>query len=401
MSIKYLKNNYPDYTEGKESTFIDVTTKKLSKGLIEKLQTAVDNIVEQISSDGEASSDTSVYTGITGIAHLYYLIGKRFSRKHLTEKAGVLTARAINKLTKKRITYLAGDPGPLAFNSILQHEHGKSPDAEIKKLKDLLPIVTAANPDTPDEFLYGRVGYLYSLLLVNRHVSPNAIDSSILRQVVSVILASGQERSKSLRSKVPLVYEWHGKNYYGAAHGVSGILYMLLLAGSVVTDSERKNLIKPTLDNLVECRFPSGNLPSSQGSGTDRLVQWCHGAPGFVNLLTLAYKEFGDARYREAALDSGEFVWEKGICAKGYSICHGVSGNAYTFVELYHMTNDLKHLHRAACFADWCLTRPKHQEYPPDRPYSLFEGMAGVAYFLTDIQEPEKASFPAYTLSNF
>lgn len=401
MSSKYHRNPYLDYIEGKESSVIDVSTKKLSKSLCEKLQNTVNTIVEQISNEGEGTSDTSVYTGITGIAHLYYLIGKRFKRKDLIQKAGLLTTRAVNKLSKKRISYLAGDPGPLAFNAVLQHDNGKSPDADIKRLKDILPMVIAHNPDTSDEFLYGRVGYLYSLLLVNKHVSPDTIDSSLLRQVVSVILSSGQERSKSLRSKVPLVYEWHGKNYYGAAHGVAGILYLLLLAGNVVTDAERKNLIQPTLDNLLECRFSSGNLPSSLGSDSDRLVQWCHGAPGFVNLLSLAYKEFGDPRYQKAALDCGEVVWERGITKKGYSICHGVSGNAYTFLELFQMTKDVKHLHRAACFADWCLSRPKYQEHAPDRPYSLFEGMAGVAYFLTDIQDPENASFPAYTLSNF
>lgn len=401
MGSKYHKNTYPDYVEGKESSFIDVSARKLKKAFCEQLQNAVNNIVEQISSEGESSGDTSVYTGITGIAHVYYLIGKRFNRKDLIQKAGSLTARAVNKLSKKRITYLAGDPGPLAFNAILLHNDGKNPDSDIRRLKDLLPVVIASNPDTADEFLYGRVGYLYALLLVNKHVSPNTFDSSVLRNVVNVILSSGQERSKSLRSKVPLVYEWHGKNYYGAAHGVSGILYLLLLTGNVVTDQERKNLIKPTLDNLLECRCPSGNLPSSLGSESDRLVQWCHGAPGFINLLTLAYKEFGDVQYQQAALDCGDVVWQRGICTKGYSICHGVSGNAYTFLELYQMTKDIKHLHRAASFAEWCLSRPKYQEHPPDRPYSFFEGMAGVAYFLTDIQDPENASFPAYTLSHF
>lgn len=43
--------------------------------------------------------------------------------------------------------------------------------------------MVAPNPDRFDEFMFGRVGYLYSLLLVNRHVSPNTIDSSVLRQV--------------------------------------------------------------------------------------------------------------------------------------------------------------------------------------------------------------------------
>lgn len=36
--------------------------------------------------------------------------------------------------------------------------------------------------------------------------------------------------------------------------------------------------------------FP-GNLPSSlESSGSDRLVHWCHGAPGFTHLLAHAYR---------------------------------------------------------------------------------------------------------------
>jgi hypothetical protein len=30
----------------------------------------------------------------------------------------------------------------------------------------------------------------------------------------------------------------------------------------------------------------------------------------------------------------------------------------------------------------------------PDRPYSLYEGLAGTVCFLTDLLQPEKASFP-------
>lgn len=46
------------------------------------------------------------------------------------------------------------------------------------------------------------------------------------------------------------------------------------------------------------------------------------------------------------------------------------------YTIIHNLLQDVKHLYRAACFADWCLTRPKHQEYTPDRPYSLFEGTA-------------------------
>ena len=51
--------------------------------------------------------------------------------------------------------------------------------------------------------------------------------------------------------------------------------------------SEVKNCVEYLLLQL----FPSGNLPSSlESAKSDRLVQWCHGAPGLVHLLAQAYK---------------------------------------------------------------------------------------------------------------
>ena len=49
-------------------------------------------------------------------------------------------------------------------------------------------------------------------------------------QVVSAILESGQKLSAGQKKaeRCPLLYEWHGKQYVGAAHGLAGIFYMLL-----------------------------------------------------------------------------------------------------------------------------------------------------------------------------
>jgi hypothetical protein len=58
-----------------------------------------------------------------------------------------------------------------------------------------------------------------------------------------------------------------------------------------MTESELNNLVRPTIDYLQGVRFPSDNFPSSLGNDTDRLVQWCHGAPGVVFLFAEAYKE--------------------------------------------------------------------------------------------------------------
>ena len=50
-------------------------------------------------------------------------------------------------------------------------------------------------------------------------------------------------------------------------------------------------LVQQTTDFLLETCFSSGNLPSSlESSHSDRLVHWCHGAPGFVHLLAHAHR---------------------------------------------------------------------------------------------------------------
>lgn len=47
---------------------------------------------------------------------------------------------------------------------------------------------------------------------------------------------------------------------------------------------------------------------------------------------------FKEQKYLNLALDAGEVVWQRGLLRKGYSICHGVAGNAYCFLDLYQTT---------------------------------------------------------------
>lgn len=87
----------------------------------------------------------------------------------------------------------------------------------------------------------------------------------------------------------PLMYEWHGKKYWGAAHGLAGIMHVLM---DFVHDSkpEVEEYVKGTLGYMIANRLPSGNYPSSEGRDADRLVHWCHGAPGIALTLTKAYQ---------------------------------------------------------------------------------------------------------------
>ena len=63
-----------------------------------------------------------------------------------------------------------------------------------------------------------------------------------------------------------------------------------------VTAASLPASLPPTVNYLTDLQFPSGNFPSSlescHGSShhSDRLVHWCHGAPGFTHLLSHAYQ---------------------------------------------------------------------------------------------------------------
>lgn len=48
--------------------------------------------------------------------------------------------------------------------------------------------------------------------------------------------------------------------------------------------------VRPSIDYVRHKKFRSGNFPSSLSNETDRLVHWCHGAPGVIHMLIMAHK---------------------------------------------------------------------------------------------------------------
>lgn len=95
----------------------------------------------------------------------------------------------------------------------------------ISQLKEL--VHSPASSDLPYEVLYGHAGYLYALLFVGELV-PGGLDEALVEQEVMAILDAGQRGSRSYASDSPLMFMWHGKRYLGAAHGLAGILTVLL-----------------------------------------------------------------------------------------------------------------------------------------------------------------------------
>ncbi|KZV96127.1 hypothetical protein EXIGLDRAFT_442798 [Exidia glandulosa HHB12029] len=217
--------------------------------------------------------------------------------------------------------------------------------------------------------------------------------------------------------RMPLVWRWSSspyKVYLGAAHGVCGILLVLLQCPQPTWDAYEEVLLE-TVDCLIDFQLASGNWPSSVGSPSDDLVQWCHGAPGMVLLLSLLVgrhePEFAlSAARRETylrALSAGaRCVWERGLLIKGPpNLCHGTAGSAYALLHASIATDDCELLAQGMSIAmhaaNWRELERGGQLVRGDSPSSLMCGVAGAACLWADLlcvvcgQRENFVGFPA------
>ncbi|KAI5071569.1 hypothetical protein GOP47_0013820 [Adiantum capillus-veneris] len=350
------------------------------------------------------SHDLTFYTGVLGTAFLCF---KSFERAGNNEDV-VKCLEIVKSCTpytikgmKGYVTFLCGRAGNYALGAVAAKYCGNDVEKSnyVKLLQEMAKERSFLdNSGMPDELLYGRVGFLWACLFVNKYLGDETISWSLLGPIVQATIASG--RAGARRSRSPLMYEWHGKKYWGAAHGLAGIMHVLM---HFPLSEDDANDVKGTLHYMIANRLPSGNYPAAEGDTDDRLVHWCHGAPGVLLTLCKAAEVFpSDKIFKEAAVDAGEVVWRRGLL-KRLGVCHGISGNAYAFLALYRLTGDLLHLHRARAFSTflhehaWDLIAAGKM-HGGDRPLSLFEGSAGLACLWFDIAKPEDARFPAYEL---
>ncbi|KII70193.1 LanC-like protein 1 [Thelohanellus kitauei] len=352
------------------------------------------------------SDDDSVYTGTSGeiLAILklkdFFSNFPGFNDSRLTKRInGALDRDYSIGRSKSYPSFLCGGTGPLVVNILLKTQKTESYSQKIYSYytrgQELIKDSSA------DEILYGRAGYLYTILFLKLQTS-QVVPPELMNHVCKLILESGV--SYTCEFPAPLCYTFHNSIYFGAAHGYVGILYMLLdphvLSCPIITSNLL--IIRQTADELFKNLFPSGNLPSSYPPRRDELVQWCHGGPGAIFLALRCYKTFQDESYHHFATKMAEDTWERGLLRKGSGLCHGVAGNAYAFLAIYNCTKNNKYLNYAFMFAKWIVQREEKFHLSASRKYSLYEGLAGALYFLCDLYKPSQALFPGFqTLTDY
>nr|XP_019007099.1 uncharacterized protein I203_00695 [Kwoniella mangroviensis CBS 8507]OCF70560.1 hypothetical protein I203_00695 [Kwoniella mangroviensis CBS 8507] len=148
----------------------------------------------------------------------------------------------------------------------------EDPPNSLSLEKILNPLKYCKKADAYDKLFYGRVGYLYDLQFLRSHLPPSILPreiSSLPGESVKLILQSGISLSSEvLPDDPPLLRKWHDKTCLGAAHGMLGILTILMPEhrifhhGDLLTEEDLR-MLERTVDWLIRQRDNEGNLPSS------------------------------------------------------------------------------------------------------------------------------------------
>ncbi|KAL5755349.1 hypothetical protein ACOSP7_023569 [Xanthoceras sorbifolium] len=355
-------------------------------------------------------TDPTLYKGLLGTAFIclrsYEITGDQHDLQLSAEI--IDTCASVARDSTRHVTFLCGRGGIYALGAVVANHKEDHHRRDFYLDLFLEMAQEKALPVGPEEggfgmsydLLYGRAGFLWAALFINKCLGPETVPNELLMPIVDAVLAGGRAGASD-NTACPLMYRWHGTRYWGAASGLAGILQVLLHFPLSIEDA---NDVKGTLRYMMINRFPhSGNYPVSEGNPRDKLVQWSHGAPGMAMTLCKASKVFpSDREFRDAAIEAGEVVWKNGLVKK-VGLADGSAGNAYSFLSLYGLTGESIYEERAKAFASFLyhnaekLVTEGHAggaEYG----YSLFQGLTGTACLWFDLVAPVNSKFPGYEL---
>eukprot|EP01129_Flabellula_baltica_P016014 TRINITY_DN8354_c0_g1_i1.p1 TRINITY_DN8354_c0_g1~~TRINITY_DN8354_c0_g1_i1.p1 ORF type:complete len:161 (-),score=16.60 TRINITY_DN8354_c0_g1_i1:163-645(-) len=117
-----------------------------------------------------------------------------------------------------------------------------------KYLGFILDFWDTVQYDDSDELLYGKIGYLLALRFIKKEIH-GVIPDEFYQNVIATIVYRGLSNGSS---KAPMNYYWHGKDYWGACHGLTGILFVLLEEPFVLKNESWMASIKGTIEMLME-----------------------------------------------------------------------------------------------------------------------------------------------------
>lgn len=283
-------------------------------------------------------------------------------------------------------SYLMGD------TPILLMAYGRRPSAE---LADRLAALIEANLDHPArELMWGAPGTLLAALFLHER-DGDARWADLFRRTAAVLWSqlesSGEHRCRFWTQDL------YGarSTYLDAVHGFVATAGPLIRGCHLLPADAWDGWRRCIAETVTRTATREGDQASWRpmldiAFERKKLMQFCHGAPGFVVCLG----DWPDTELDALLLAAGRATWAAGPLAKGSNLCHGTGGNGYAFLKLHRRTGDPLWLARARAFAMHAIAQVEADaaRYGQLR-YSLWTGDPGFAIYLWDCVQAQ-ARFP-------
>ena len=313
---------------------------------------------------------------------------------------------------RKGITLVCGDIGVLTVACIVYiiSNNKNKYEKYLKYIVDLSKNIVNDYPNE-NEFLYGKIGYISCILFIQSFLSNkmysksniNLFDIKSIQNIMDAIINEGLYYAKMQQyNDIPLLYIWHNKEYLSGAHGLVGIIHILLQIK--YSKNKYSKLFDKTISYLLTTKLQNGNYPTKYNNNRDYFFQFCHGLTSYLMLFIRYYNINSNDKLLKQILLGNDVLFKYGLLLKSKCICHGITGNAYPFLYTYSMLKkhnkrkeSLKYLYYALQFGIYSSSKNVKLTRKPDNPDSLYEGKSGELCFYLDLLfNNDNPKFPCY-----
>lgn len=276
-------------------------------------------------------------------------------------------------------SYLMGDTPIL----MLMCAQGPNPDAE-----DRLAALIEANIDHPArELMWGSPGTLLAALFMHQ-LTGQARWADLFRATAARLWSQLAWSPEHACHYWPQDLYGQQSSYIDGVHGFVATASPLIRGRALLAPADWagwQGCIENTVSRSASREAGMANwraqLLTKPGTTPRLLMQFCHGAPGFVICLG----GLPGTALDELLIEGGQAIWQAGPLTKGANLCHGTGGNGYAFLKLYQRTGDAQWLQRARAFAMHAIAQMEAEGRQYGRlRHSLWTGDEGLALYLWD-----------------
>jgi hypothetical protein len=250
---------------------------------------------------------------------------------------------------------------------------------------EIASLVTGTLDQPTREVMWGSPGTMLAALFMHRRTGEDrwaSLFRETARKLWSQLEWSEEEQCHYWTQ------DMYGErsSYIDAVHGFAGTASPLIQGRELIEPGEWnqwRDRIANTMRRNSEWDGPLVNWRPCLSSprGGKMLVQYCHGAPGFVICLAA----WPDGSIDDLLQGGAELTWQAGPLRKGSNLCHGTGGNGYAFLKMFKRTGDQLWLERARAFAMHGIAQTEVAlEKHGQLRHSLWTGDPGFAIYLWD-----------------